>query len=97
MPFVTEEIWQRMPGAEGSIMTARFPEPTDFAFHPAAMKEMDLLMGIINGVRNIRGEMNIAPSKKVNILVEAPDPEEQATIHRNAHYIRSLGGSKEWR
>jgi valyl-tRNA synthetase len=92
LPFVTEEIWQRMPGAEGSIMTARFPESMDFTFHPGAMKEMDLLMGIINGVRNIRGEMNIAPSKKVNILVEAPDPEEQASILRNAHYIRSLGG-----
>jgi valyl-tRNA synthetase len=92
MPFVTEEIWQRMPGAEGSIMTARFPESTDFPFHPKATKEMDLLMGIINGTRNIRGEMNIAPPKKVNILVEAPDPEEEEAILRNVHYIRSLGG-----
>ncbi|MEW6665525.1 MAG: valine--tRNA ligase [Thermodesulfobacteriota bacterium] len=92
MPFVTEEIWQRMPGVDGSIMTARFPESTDFPFDPGAMKEMDLLMGIISGIRNIRGEMNIAPSKRVNILVEAPDPEEQETILRNAHHIQSLGG-----
>jgi valyl-tRNA synthetase len=92
MPFVTEEIWQRMPGSAGSIMTARFPEPTDFPQDAGAMKKMDLLMGVINGIRNIRGEMNIAPSKKVNVLVEAPEPAEQEALLANAHYIRSLGG-----
>jgi valyl-tRNA synthetase len=92
MPFVTEEIWQRLPGTEGSIMTARFPGPADFHFRPEAVKEMELLMGIINGIRNIRGEMNIAPSKKVSVLVEAPDPGERETILRNSHHVRSLGG-----
>jgi valyl-tRNA synthetase len=92
MPFVTEEIWQKMPSVRESIMLADFPEPSEFLHDEAALKEMDLLMGVINGVRNIRGEMNIPPSGKVNIVVEAPDPKEASAIVGNLHHIRSLAG-----
>jgi valyl-tRNA synthetase len=90
MPFVTEEIWQRLPGTEGSIMLAKFPEPSDFMFDEEALKEMGLIMGVITGVRNIRGEMNISPSKKVDILIEVPDSEEADIIRRNVSHIRNL-------
>jgi len=92
MPFVTEEIWQRIPGTEGSVMKADFPMPSEFVSDETAVKEMQLIMGVINGVRNIRGEMNIAPSKKVHIVVEAPEPEEAVSIGRNVHHIRNLAG-----
>ncbi|RJR29887.1 MAG: valine--tRNA ligase [Desulfobacteraceae bacterium] len=92
MPFVTEEIWQKMPGERESIMIADFPGASEFLHDEAALKEMHLLMGIINGVRNIRGEMNIPPSSKVNILVEAPDPKEASSILAHRHQIRSLAG-----
>jgi len=92
MPFVTEEIWQKMPGERESIMIADFPAASEFLHDEAALKEMHLLMGVINGVRNIRGEMNIPPSSKVNIVVEAPDPNEASAILGNRHHIRSLAG-----
>ncbi|MBN1104901.1 MAG: valine--tRNA ligase [Deltaproteobacteria bacterium] len=92
MPFVTEEIWQKIPGAEGSVMKAPFPDPSEFIADGKALKEMSLIMGIINGVRNIRGEMNIAPSRKVNIVIEAPDTAEAACIRENMVYIRNLAG-----
>jgi len=90
MPFVTEEIWQRLPGVQGSIMTAPFPKSTEFAFDAAAVEEMTLVMGAITGVRNIRGEMNIAPSKKVDIVVEAPDLNDAEILRHNIPHIRSL-------
>lgn len=92
MPFVTEEIWQRLPGTQESIMAAKFPEPSDFISDEKALKEMGLVMDMITGVRNIRGEMNIPPSKKVNVLVEAPDPGQGAMIRTNTVHIRNLAG-----
>ena len=90
MPFVTEEIWQRLPGTEGSIMVAPFPDPSEFPVDEQALREMDLLMGVITGVRNIRGEMGISPAKKVDILLDMPNPEEGEIIRRNIAHIQSL-------
>jgi valyl-tRNA synthetase len=90
MPFVTEEIWQRLPETNGSIMVAPFPEPSEFPLDEAALKEMDLLMGVITGVRNIRGEMSIPPAKKVDILLDMPNPEEGEIVRQNTAHIQSL-------
>ena len=90
MPFVTEEIWQRLPGVQGSIMTAPFPEKQEFAFDGPAIKEMSLVMGAITGIRNIRGEMNLPPSKKVDIAIEAPDPKEAEILANNIPHLQSL-------
>ncbi|MDY7036509.1 MAG: class I tRNA ligase family protein, partial [Thermodesulfobacteriota bacterium] len=90
MPFITEELWQRLPGSQGSIMVAEFPKGSDFVVQTLAVKEMDLLMGIIAGVRNIRGEMNIPPSKKVNILLEIPESTDAEVIRGNIIYIQNL-------
>ena len=90
MPFVTEEIWQRLPGSQGSIMAAGFPEAADFVADKEALKEMDLISEVITGVRNIRGEMNISPSKKVSIILEIPAEEDADVIRRNLNHIQNL-------
>jgi valyl-tRNA synthetase len=90
MPFVTEEIWQRLPGSYGSIMVAKFPKASEFIHDQKALKEMDLVMGVITGVRNIRGEMNIPPSKKVNILIEMPNRKAADVIRDNRVHIQIL-------
>jgi valyl-tRNA synthetase len=90
MPFVTEEIWQRFPGTRDSIMLSKFPEASEFAADEASQMEMDLLMGVINGVRNIRGEMNIAPSKQVSIVMEVPEERDRDVISRNIVHIQNL-------
>ncbi|MFC1867721.1 valine--tRNA ligase [Thermodesulfobacteriota bacterium] len=89
-PFITEEIWHRLPGTEGSIMNADFPEPSDFLIDEQALAEMDLITGIIAGIRNIRGEMNIPPTKKVDILIEVLDMEDIDIIRKNRNYIQDL-------
>jgi valyl-tRNA synthetase len=90
MPFVTEEIWQRLPGVQGSIMTAPFPKGEEFAFDAEAVAEMSLVMGAITGIRNIRGEMNLPPSKKVDIVVEAPDLNDAEILRHNIPHVRNL-------
>ncbi len=67
MPFVTEEIWHKLPGAQGSIMKAPFPAAREELLDPAAEAEMNLLMAVITSVRNLRSEMNIPPATKVPI------------------------------
>ncbi len=90
MPFVTEEIWQRLPKAERSIMVAEFPKASEFLSDQKALEEMGLVMEVITGVRNIRGEMNIPPGKKVNIVVEMPSPRDREVVLRNAVHIQNL-------
>ena len=72
MPFITEEIWHKLPEHEGSIMTSLFPCQEKWPEYTNSIEKMELLMGIISGIRNIRGEMNIPPSKKVKIVIDVP-------------------------
>jgi valyl-tRNA synthetase len=90
MPFITEEIWQRLPGTEGSIMKAHFPESAAFPRDERALKEMDFLSGVITAIRNIRGEMNIPPSKNVSIVIDAGRREDEEVLRGNLSYIRTL-------
>jgi valyl-tRNA synthetase len=90
MPFVTEEIWQRLPDAGESIMTAHFPEASEFPYDAQAVKDMSILMGAIAGIRNIRGEMNIPPAKKLDVFIECPATEDAAVIQNHLYHIQSL-------
>ncbi len=92
MPFVTEEIWHKLPGTSGSIMQAAYPESDKAGVkrEARAEAEMDLAMGIITGVRNIRGEMNIAPSKQLDVQVQTPDAGQQETLTAYTDMICNL-------
>jgi valyl-tRNA synthetase len=90
MPFITEEIWQRLPGASGSIMKASFPAQAEYPFDEAATRDMTLVMGVINSIRNIRGEMNIHPSKRVDIHISMHDDAQREVISASVNYIKNL-------
>ena len=90
MPFITEEIWQRLPGTQGSIMETKFPEASDYISDKQTISEMDLVMDVITGIRNIRGEMNITPSKKVSVLIEMPNKKDADVIRSNIVHIQNL-------
>ena len=72
MPFLTEEIWQTLVADGNSIMVSAFPETDEAMSDPDAEKEMGLIMDVITRIRNIRGEMNIAPSVKLKVTLAAP-------------------------
>jgi valyl-tRNA synthetase len=51
---------------------------------------MGIIMDVITSIRNIRGEMNIAPSKKLQVIISAQDAKEGGTVDMGAHYIKNL-------
>jgi valyl-tRNA synthetase len=98
MPFVTEEIWHKLPGTSGSIMRAAFPSrrasDAAIARDTDAESHMALLIEIISGIRNIRGEMNIAPSLDLDVMVRSEDQTTRKTIERHQDVILNLAGLK---
>jgi len=94
VPFVTEELWNKLPGTDGSIMKAVFPLDREgaqsFTSDTHAEEEMALIMGIINSIRNIRGEMNISPSLMLESVIQSPDENSRTLINRNQDLIINL-------
>jgi valyl-tRNA synthetase len=90
VPFITEEIWQRLPYTNGSVMVATFPQFDEFIHDEKSINEMELLMGIITGIRNVRGEMNISPKKLVSCIIDSKRKEDLEILKNNMSYITNL-------
>jgi valyl-tRNA synthetase len=98
-PFISEEIWQRVRSSAGvtgdSIMLAAFPGTDSIAVDPAADEEMRWVMSFILGVRQIRGEMDIAPSRRLEVLLQNAGQTDLAYLSRNGSYLARLAGVSE--
>ncbi|UCH65018.1 MAG: valine--tRNA ligase [Ignavibacterium sp.] len=73
MPYITEELWQLVKQRETgeSISTSAYPELNNELIKPSAESEMEKVQGIVYAIRNIRGEMNIPPSKKLDAVIKS--------------------------
>jgi len=95
-PFISEEIWQRVrvsAGAAGeTIMRTDFPTAAAVATDAQAEPEMRWVMDFILGVRQIRGEMDIAPSRKLEVLLQNAHARDVPYLERNLHYLMRLAG-----
>jgi valyl-tRNA synthetase len=83
IPFASEEIWQKLPLAEGraqSLMVADFPRVGAFTRDADAEREVGLLLDTINAVRTIRGELTIPAGSTLEAIVIAPDAETAALL-----------------
>ena len=93
-PFVTEEIWEKIPGTEGSIMKAAYPSPRGYVADinrlGQAGEEMALVMEMITCIRNIRGEMNIAPSTKLDVSVASSREAVRRSVATHKGLISNL-------
>ena len=69
MPFITEEIWQRLPHKGESIMVAPYPKAGRKQHDPTAEREMSAVMDVVTAVRNIRGEMRIGPGTTLTVTL----------------------------
>ena len=69
MPFITEEIWQHLPHEGQSIMISKWPEYDENYRFDEEEKQMLMIMDAIKNIRNIRAEMNVAPSKKAKLYI----------------------------
>jgi valyl-tRNA synthetase len=98
MPFVTEEVWQRLPrrkGQEPSIMISPFPRGADYGVDPVAEREMDLVARAIEGARSVRGEVNLPPNQPVPIVLLPRDREVQRTFREHEHAFKKLANASE--
>jgi valyl-tRNA synthetase len=95
-PFISEEIWQRVRVSAGvhgdSIMRCAFPVASGIETDPHAEPEMRWVIAFIEGVRQIRGELDIAPSRKLEVLVQNAGARDVEYLERNLHYLTRLAG-----
>ncbi|MFT5085004.1 MAG: valyl-tRNA synthetase [Lentisphaeria bacterium] len=94
MPFITEEIWQRvkpLAGVEGdSIMLAAYPLADTNKIDEQALGDIEWLKGVILGARTIRGEMNISPSKLMPVYFKNGTSEDQRRLKENEPFLKKL-------
>lgn len=90
MPFVTEEIWQKLPQTSGDLARTSFPVVKQELIDEDAEAEMDLIMGVVNGIRNIRGEMNVPPASRVEAVCLCTTDSERKLIDAHADTVSDL-------
>ena len=93
MPFITEEIWQVLPGQRPceSIMQADYPDGSGLPTDSVGAERMELVMDVIRAIRNIRGEMDVPPGKQVTALLDCKSEEACRILEEGAAAIRVLG------
>jgi valyl-tRNA synthetase len=100
MPFITEEIWQRLapllPGAApaASIMIAPWPRAADFPADEPAEADLQWLMQLVLGVRQIRGEMDISPARTLPLLLHQADATDIERAQRHQGLLMRLAGTE---
>ncbi len=94
MPFITEEIWQRIAPLAGrsgdTIMLQPWPEPDPARIDATAERDAEWLQAVIVGVRNIRGEMNIPPGRELDVLLKNAGAEDRRRLEQNGTFLRKL-------
>jgi valyl-tRNA synthetase len=102
MPYITEDLWQRLPGArnqllhqsyagaDATIMLTAFPEARDELIDETAEWQMQMVIDLVSRVRNIRSEMNIKPGERVSVLVGAADEKQREVFNASLDQITRL-------
>jgi len=95
MPFITEEIYQNLPGHTETIMQDRWPEPLAVEKAGDAAMKMQSIMNIIRAIRNIRAEFNINPGKAIKAHLLVRDPEQLSILTEHQSYIMQMANVSE--
>jgi valyl-tRNA synthetase len=90
MPFITEEIWQRLPHEGDSIMVASYPKAVTVPADEAVDRFVALAMGTVSAIRNIRGEMRIGPGTTLNVTIR-PTAVDATVLAQHRALIEALG------
>ena len=94
IPFITEEIFDHLPTANGMIIVSEWPE---FKEEDNMAKEeamMDIMMDGIRNVRNVRSEMNVPPSKKAKVIM-VPSEDKLEAVEAGKDYFKTLASASE--
>jgi valyl-tRNA synthetase len=94
MPFITEEIWQKMPHQGEAIMIQEFPKVLEARANSEAAQDMESLMDLIVAIRSSRAELNIEPKRVLDVRLVIPDPHIRSLVTDNmakVQYLARLG------
>ncbi len=97
MPFITEEIWQRVApiagvdgAADSTIMLQPYPSPQSEQTDEQALSDAEWLKAVITAIRNIRGEMNVPPSKALTVILKNLSADDQRRLQANRQFLVKL-------
>jgi valyl-tRNA synthetase len=90
MPFVTEEIWQKLGGVEPSIMIAPYPISEEVLEDPEAERLMSAVKAIITAIRNVRAERGFTPKDRFRLYVRGSDQRDSNFFRENAYLLIEL-------
>ncbi len=95
MPFITEEIFCTLQSEEESIMISKWPVYADERSYAKEEKAIEIIKEAVRGIRNIRTEMNVAPSRKANVYVVSEDESVRNTFKEGSLFFASLAYANE--
>ena len=94
IPFITEEIWQRVAkvaSVDGdTIMLQSFPAADDFQIDEQAEDDLEWIKGFVLGIRQIRGEMDISPGKPLPVMLQDVNADDQEKLEQHGVFVRKL-------
>ncbi len=95
MPFITEELWQRLPHKGESLAIGEYPVHHEGLIHLEAERDLELLTEVIIKIRNLRAEMNIEPGRRIRVNLGCQESQIQEWLQQSASYIQSLARCAE--
>lgn len=95
MPFITEEIFRHLPSDYESIMISKWPVYDEKAYQPEAEQKMERVMEAIKGIRNIRAEMNVVPSRKAKVMIVTENKDIETAMEEGIMYFERLASASE--
>jgi len=96
MPFITEEIWQQLPAGKDvdSLCIRKYPDAGAGIKDRDAEDKMSVIMNVVEGIRSIRGELNIPPSLELKALIKTLDSVEDV-LTPNISYVMKLARAQD--
>jgi len=95
VPFITEQIYSYMPSAQGLIATKSFPNPKSIKSYKKPTADFEKIIQMIKCIRSLRKEINITPSKKIKLFIEAKDNSHTKLIDANIDIVKRLAGVEQ--
>ncbi|HXC28040.1 MAG TPA: valine--tRNA ligase [Stellaceae bacterium] len=90
-PYVSEEVWAQLGGAEaGMLLTAAWPDLAPDLHDPSSAAEMDWVVAAISAIRAVRNEINVPPGARVPLLVKDADGAARSRLDRHREHILRL-------
>ena len=99
MPFITEEIWQKLPAAKSgnqdSIMVQPWPHIQKAMISKEAEVEMESLIELVTAIRNMRSVWNIEPQREIGVIINIHEQGDEKLLAANVDFIKRLSRASD--